>query len=153
MQVRYIIDTGLAKISRYDAKKGMQVLETTMINRSSADQRKGRAGRMGPGICYRLYMEEDYLSMQASETPEILRAHLGMCILQLKLLEAKLPGFDSEAFDFVQQPSEDALRKATQSLRLLGCLDAWGGLTSLGRLVANMDMDPMLCRMIIKVAC
>jgi HrpA-like RNA helicase len=153
MQVRYIIDTGLAKVSRYDPKKGMQILETTMISRSSADQRKGRAGRTGPGMCYRLYTEDEYNSMPTSETPEILRAHLGICILQLKLLEARLPGFDSEAFDFVQQPSEDALRRAVQSLRWLGCLDACGGLTTLGMVVAQMEMDPMLCRMIIKVVC
>jgi HrpA-like RNA helicase len=125
----------------------MQILETSMINRSSADQRKGRAGRTSPGVCYRLYSEEDYEGMPASETPEILRSHLGMCILELKLL-----GFDAETFDFVEKPSAVALAKASETLRYLGCLDDNRALTPKGKKVARMEMQPEMCCMILKVS-
>ena len=142
--VGYVVDSGMARIPSYDPIRNILSLDTKMINKSSADQRKGRAGRTGPGKCYRLYTEQDYENMDTSLTPEILRLHLGTAVL--KLLELGVE--DIEAFEFVEPPDREALRRAVESLTLLGALDEQGRLTDLGRKMSVLPTEPRLSKMI-----
>ena len=143
--VAFVVDSGLAKEAGFDARRGTTVLEVGLINQSSAEQRKGRAGRTGPGACYRMYTKSEFDEMPCSQTAEILRAHLGVCVLQLKRL-----GVDVETFDFVERPPADALARAMETLHLLGCLGPNKELTELGRITAQLELEPMLCRMLVK---
>ena len=142
--VGYVVDSGMARIPSFDPIRHIMSLDTKMINKSSADQRKGRAGRTGPGKCYRLYTEQDYENMDTSLTPEILRLHLGIAVL--KLLELGVE--DVEAFEFVEPPDREALRQAIESLTLLGALDEQGRLTDLGRKMSVLPTEPRLSKMI-----
>jgi ATP-dependent RNA helicase DHX8/PRP22 len=143
--IRYVIDSGMAKVSEYDSARGMEVLSLVLINRSSAEQRKGRAGRTEPGVCYRLYSQDTFEEMQESQTAEILRTHLGICILQLKMLGIA----DVDSFDFVEKPPDVAMARAMEGLQMLQCLTESGELTADGRITALMQMEPMLCRMVL----
>src|SRR5205823_12414907 len=95
--IRYVVDTGTARISRYSAKSKVQRLPIERISRASADQRKGRCGRVGPGVCIRLYSEEDYLGRERFTSPEIQRTNLAAVILRLLALD--LGSFDLGAID------------------------------------------------------
>ena len=103
--IKYVVDTGLVKEKVFDVKKNMSALVVKAISKSSAEQRKGRAGRMSSGKCYRLYTEKEFKAMDHIALPEILRVHLGQALL--KLMEIGIA--DPLSFDFVQSPSEDAL--------------------------------------------
>eukprot|EP00667_Euglena_gracilis_P000188 EG_transcript_188 len=145
--VGFVIDCGLAKVPSYDAVRGIEVLSLGMINRSSAEQRKGRAGRTRSGVCIRLYSPEDMDEMPAAATPQILATPVELCILQLKAHGVE----DVMAFDFLEPPPPAALMKATKNLRCLGCVEGPGdALTKEGRITAQLSMDPRLCRMIFK---
>ena len=136
--IKFVVDTGLAKEMRYDAKRNMNSLSIYPISRSSAEQRKGRAGRMAPGTCYRLYTEGDFTEMESNTKPEILRVHLGQALL--KLLEL---GVNPLAFDFVESPPRSSLETAMGSLQEIDTVKD-GAITELGRWVAKLPLGPRL---------
>ncbi|XP_045107078.1 ATP-dependent RNA helicase DEAH12, chloroplastic-like isoform X2 [Portunus trituberculatus] len=134
--IKFVIDTGLVKEMKYDPMRGISSLSVTLISQSSARQRQGRAGRLGPGKCFRLYTEQDYKSMAPDALPEILKVHVGHAML--KLLEL---GVDPMKFEYVEAPSTEALETAIASLQALGAV-VEGRITDLGRWVAKMPFDP-----------
>ncbi|KAI8520764.1 hypothetical protein Bbelb_005180 [Branchiostoma belcheri] len=115
----YVVDSGMIKERYFDAKRNLSVLDVKMVAQSSAIQRAGRAGRMQPGTCYRLYTEDEFKDMRVSTLPEILRMHLGMAVL--KLMELGVT--DVTDFDFVERPSDDALQDAIDQLDILGAIE------------------------------
>ena len=143
--IKVVIDTGLAKEKMYDHAMNMSSLKVTKISQSSADQRKGRAGRTEKGKCYRLYREEDYESMDSSSKPEIMKVHLGMVLLTLLSLEVK----DPLSFDFVEMPPHVGLEKAMKVLIYLEAVDKDGHLTPLGKKMAVMSLEPRMAKLIL----
>ncbi len=144
--VRYVVDTGLARISQYNAGSGTQGLPVVPVSRASADQRKGRCGRLGPGICFRLYSEEDYLSRPPYTLPEIQRANLAEVILRMLFLRLE----DIREFPFLDPPSPGAVRDAFSVLRELGAVDDRRRLTPSGRIMARLPLDPRMARMLVQ---
>ncbi len=144
--IRFVIDTGFARISRYSAGSRTKALPVSRISRSSADQRAGRAGRTAPGICVRLYSEEDYLASPVYTPPEILRSNLAEVILKLLDLGIR----DVERFPFVDPPHQSLLKEGFTTLRELGALKLDGSLTENGRLMATLPLDPRLSRILIQ---
>ena len=147
--VKFIVDSGLAKVLCFDPKRNMNSLEVQPISRSSAEQRKGRAGRTSSGTCYRLYSEEFYANLSERALPEILRMHLSHAVLKL----IKLGVSDVLNFDFVEQPDPAALQSAVQSLQsidaittLLNCETI---LTEQGNIMAALPIDPQLSRVLL----
>ena len=136
--IRYVVDTGVAKEMRYNAKKSVNTLSVTAISRSSAEQRKGRAGRTAAGTCYRLYSQRSYRAMDAISLPEILKIHLGHALLKLAEL-----GVTPDMYDFVQSPGQDAIEAALRTLRQLGALRD-DVITETGRWIARLPFDPKL---------
>ncbi|XP_071945623.1 uncharacterized protein [Antedon mediterranea] len=145
--VRYVIDTGMVKERKYDAKKNMSLLEVTTISQASAEQRKGRAGRTSIGECFRLYSEQDYDEMEANNKPEILRVHLGMAVLQLLQLGIQ----DLKHFEFVQPPQDGALGEALKMLEFLGAVSNDSqDLTDLGKKMSFLTLEPRLAKLVLK---
>ena len=142
--VKYVVDSGLVNEMRFDPKKNMSSLNTTPVSQSSANQRKGRAGRTSSGFCYRLYTENDYNQMDKTSTPEILRIHVAQAIL--KLLQLKV---DPMGFDYVQSPSPAAMKSALEELISLGAADN-NGITELGEWIARLPLEPKLGVMVKK---
>ncbi|MBI1900206.1 MAG: ATP-dependent RNA helicase HrpA [Planctomycetia bacterium] len=143
--IRYVIDPGTARISRYAARSKVQRLPVEAISQASADQRKGRCGRVGPGVCVRLYSEEDYLSRERFTPPEIQRTNLAAVILQTKALGLG----EIEEFPFLDPPRPGAVRDGYQTLFEIGALGAERDLTELGRKLARIPADPRIARMIV----
>ncbi|MEL6394867.1 MAG: ATP-dependent RNA helicase HrpA [Planctomycetota bacterium] len=143
--IRYVIDPGNARISRYSARTKVQGLPTEAISRASADQRKGRCGRVGPGVCYRLYSEADFDGRERFTTPEILRTNLASVVLQMAALGLGAP----EHFPFVEPPDYRLIRDGYETLRELGAVDADHRLTELGGRLARLPIDPRIGRMIL----
>ena len=143
--IKFVIDSGMVKEMRYDARRNMNSLEVRPINQSSAEQRKGRAGRTEAGKCFRLYTKEKYQAMDKRSTPEILRIHLGQAIL--KLMELGIG--DPTLFDFVESPPSESLQSACQSLISLGAIQE-GCLTELGRKMARLPMEPRLAKLLVE---
>ncbi|MFP4193699.1 MAG: ATP-dependent RNA helicase HrpA [Desulfobacterales bacterium] len=154
--IRYVIDTGLARISTYNPGTRTTALPISPISRSSADQRMGRCGRMENGICIRLYSEEDYLSRQLYTSPEILRANLAEVIL--RMISLKLG--EIRKFPFIDPPPQKQIKDGFDILFELGAIEGkkTGGkksapgvrLTEKGRAMARMPLDPRLSRMLIE---
>jgi len=143
--VRAVIDTGLARISRYSYRAKLQRLPVERVSRASAEQRKGRCGRVGPGVCVRLYSREDEAARDAFTEPEIRRTNLAWVILQMRSL-----GLGAiEEFPFVDPPDRRYVSDGERLLRELGALDARGRLTEVGRRLARMPVDPRIARMIV----
>ncbi|KAL3848156.1 hypothetical protein ACJMK2_019033 [Sinanodonta woodiana] len=134
--VRFVVDTGLAKDMRFDPRRNISSLCVYPISQSSSEQRKGRAGRTSPGKCYRLYNEKTYEAMEKSTKPEILRVHLGQALL--KLLEL---GVDPLSFDFVESPTQKALKHAMQSLHDIGAVED-ARITKLGQWISKLTIEP-----------
>ncbi|KHN31399.1 Hypothetical protein glysoja_023053 [Glycine soja] len=146
--VRYVIDSGLVKDSRFDPGSGMNVLKVCWISQSSADQRAGRAGRTEPGVCYRLYTEADYQSMDLNQEPEIRRVHLGVAVLRILALGVK----DVQGFDFVDAPSPSSIDMAIRNLIQLGAIELNNDvhdLTSEGWCLVRMGIEPRLGKLIL----
>lgn len=143
--IRFVIDTGTARISRYAPRSKVQRLPIESISRASADQRAGRCGRIGPGICIRLYSEEDYLSRDAYTTPEIRRTNLASVILSAKSL--KLGSIDE--FPFIDPPHPESIRDGYRTLFELSALDERRDLTKLGKRLSRLPVDPRVGRMIL----
>ncbi len=146
--IRYIVDSGLARISRYNINTHTTALPVSRISRASADQRAGRAGRVQAGICIRLFSREDYLSRDEHTPPEILRCNLAEVILRL-LYYGHGP---VENFPFIDPPPRSAVREGIHTLRELGALDSGQRLTTLGKRMARLPVDPRLARMILQAA-
>lgn len=142
--IRYVIDTGLVRISRYAPRSRVQRLPIEDVSKASADQRKGRCGRLGPGICIRLFSEEDYNSRPRFTTPEIRRSDLASVLLQSKVLQ--LGPLDS--FPLLDPPSPEALRDATKTLREIGAIESNDSLSKIGRWLGKLPCDPRVGRML-----
>lgn len=144
--IYYVVDPGYVKQNVYDAKLGMDSLIVTPISQAQARQRSGRAGRTGPGRCYRLYTEAAYRNeMLPTSVPEIQRTNLGNTVLTLKAMGIN----DLVRFDFMDAPPEQTLNTAMEQLYNLGALDEEGLLTRLGRKMAEFPLEPSLCKMLI----
>ncbi|XP_020581763.1 probable pre-mRNA-splicing factor ATP-dependent RNA helicase DEAH5 isoform X1 [Phalaenopsis equestris] len=142
----YVIDPGFAKQNVYNPKQGLDSLVITPISQASAKQRAGRAGRTGPGKCYRLYTESAYRNeMSPTTIPEIQRINLGTTTLNMKAMGIN----DLLSFDFMDPPSPQALISAMEQLYSLGALDEEGLLTKLGRKMADFPLDPPLSKMLL----
>jgi len=145
--IRYVVDTGLARISSYNVRARTTKLPVTSVSRASCDQRAGRCGRIGPGICFRLYSEENYNNRTEFTRPEILRSNLAEVILRMLSLQLGAPS----AFPFVDSPSPRAIKDGFNLLQELGAIAGQGNkLTSRGRLMARLPLDPRISRMIIE---
>ena len=140
--VRCVIDAGLERVPVYQARTGFSRLETRRVNRASADQRRGRAGRQGPGVCYRLWAEEQPLV--AHGEPEIQQADLTDLAFELARWGVK----DSQALSWVTPPARSALHAGRALLQRLGLLDNEAGLTALGRQAARWPIHPRLAAML-----
>ncbi len=156
--IRYVVDTGLARIAQYNPRNRTAGLPVRPISRSSADQRKGRCGRVRDGICIRLYDEEDYLGRPLFTPPEILRANLAGVILRMLFLGLG----DIDSFPFVDRPSPRGIRDAMALLAELDAVVRPAGdkgedagpvrLTALGRRMARLPLDPRLSRTLFAAA-
>ncbi len=150
-RIRYVIDTGTARIKRYSPRNQLERLHVEPIAQSAADQRKGRCGRVGPGICVRLYSEEDFAARPRYSDPEILRSSLAGVIL--RMLSLKLG--DVEDFPFIEMPDKRAIGDGYRRLAELGGVsekpNASGYvLTTVGRQMAQLPIDVALSRMLIE---
>ncbi len=143
--IRYVIDTGLARISRYSHRNKVLRLPIEKISQAAASQRAGRCGRIAPGICIRLYSEPDFLAREPYTPPEIRRTNLASVILRMKRLALGRV----EDFPFMDPPDGRFVRDAYRLLRELQALDESDGLTALGRRLADLPVDPRLGRMIL----
>jgi ATP-dependent helicase HrpA len=146
--IKYVIDTGTARISRYSARSKVQRLPIEAISQASANQRAGRCGRVGPGVCVRLYSEDDFQAREPFTTPEIRRTNLASVILQAKLLELG----PLQEFPFLDPPRPEALSEGEKSLFEIGAIDAQGHLTVIGRQLGKLPLDPRIGRMILEAA-
>jgi ATP-dependent helicase HrpA len=143
--IRYVIDPGTARISRYSARSKVQRLPIEAVSQASADQRKGRCGRVGPGICIRLYSQQDFETRDRYTTPEIQRTNLASVILQTKALGLG----EIEEFPFLDPPKPAAVADGYKTLFELGALDERQQLTPLGKKLSRMPVDPRIGRMIL----
>lgn len=143
--IRYVVDVGLARISRYNARTRVQRLPIEPISRASADQRKGRCGRVSEGVCVRLYSESDYLGRPPFTDPEILRTNLASVILQMKWLRLGTV----QEFPFIDPPDYRQVRDGLTTLHELGAIDEKEDLTPIGRRLARLPVDPRIGRMIV----
>ena len=144
-RIRHVIDSGLARISRYSARSKVQRLPIEPISQASADQRKGRCGRLAPGVCIRLYDEADFLKRPAFTEPEIQRTNLASVILQM----ASLKLGDPRQFPFLDPPVSRMVKDGYDTLFELGAIDEQDGLTRIGRDLARMPVDPRIGRMVL----
>ncbi|MYF01428.1 MAG: ATP-dependent RNA helicase HrpA, partial [Gammaproteobacteria bacterium] len=143
--IRYVIDFGQARISRFSVRSRIQRLPIEAISQASANQRAGRCGRLAPGVCFRLYSESDLLSREAFTDPEIMRTNLAAVVLQMVVF-----GFGEIAtFPFINRPDDRAVAAATRLLHELGALQR-GEITDLGRQMVQIPVDPRLARMLIE---
>ena len=142
----YVIDPGFCKQNSYNPKTGMESLQTTTISKAAADQRAGRAGRVCPGFCYRLYTRWEFEhSLESDNAPEILRTNLCSVVLMLKSLGID----DMLQFDFMDRPPPQTLIKSLELLYALMALNNKGDLTTMGRRMAEFPMDPQMSKMLI----
>mmetsp|Transcript_22696 Transcript_22696/g.31742 ORF Transcript_22696/g.31742 Transcript_22696/m.31742 type:complete len:423 (+) Transcript_22696:3-1271(+) len=147
--IYYVVDPGFCKQNVYNPKLGMDSLVVTPISQASANQRSGRAGRTGPGKCFRLYTETAFKNeMLPSNTPEIQRANLGNIVLTLKAMGIN----DMLGFDFMDPPPVQTMVTALETLYTLGALDEEGLLTRLGRKMAEFPLEPSLSKILITSA-
>ncbi|KAK6192740.1 hypothetical protein SNE40_004162 [Patella caerulea] len=140
--IKFVIDTGMAKEREFDPIRHINTLRPKIISRSSANQRKGRAGRTAPGICYRLYTRQSYEEMNRTSVPEIQRVHLGQTLLMLYEMD-----MDPLTCDFVEAPCADAINSALTTLEELRCV-VDGKITELGKWLAKIPLEPRLATMI-----
>ncbi len=144
--IRYVVDPGTARISRYSARLKVQQLPIEAISQASADQRKGRCGRTADGICIRLYDEQDFEERPRFTDPEILRTNLASVILQM----AAIGLGKIEEFPFLDPPDRRQVRAGVNLLQELGALDERERLTGLGRRLADLPVDPRMGRMVLE---
>ncbi|KAK3032066.1 hypothetical protein RJ639_036280 [Escallonia herrerae] len=146
--VVYVIDSGYVKQRQYNPASGMYSLDVVPISKVQANQRAGRAGRTRPGKCYRLYPSIVYNDFLDATVPEILRSSLAGSVLYLKSLD--LPDIDILKFDFLDSPSFESLEDALKQLYLIDAIDENGTITSVGRTMAELPLEPSLSRTLIE---
>ena len=146
--IRYVIDSGLVRISRYSVQSKVQRLPIEPVSQASANQRAGRCGRVASGICIRLYSESDFLSRPEYTDPEIQRTNLSAVILQMLLLKLG----DIGQFPFVEAPDRRAINDGFKLLDELGAINRERRLTDTGRAMARLPVDPRLGRMLLEAA-
>ncbi|OJK03553.1 hypothetical protein ASPACDRAFT_111374 [Aspergillus aculeatus ATCC 16872] len=143
--VRHVVDCGKAKVKQFRSRLGLDSLLVKPISKSAAIQRKGRAGREAPGSCYRLYTEKDYLDLDETNTPEILR-----CDLSQALLNMKARGVDDiMGFPFLTRPPREALEKALLQLLSIDALEETGKISPIGKHIAKLPLTPTLGRVLL----
>lgn len=145
--IRFVIDLGKARISRYSARSRVQRLPIEQISQASAEQRKGRCGRIAPGTCFRIYDETDFERAARYTVPELRRTNLASVLLQTKFYRLG----DIRKFPFMEPPDERSIVQAERLLEELGAMQE-GKLTSLGRQMARMPIDPRFARILIEAA-
>jgi ATP-dependent helicase HrpA len=143
--IRYVIDSGLARLSRYSPRGKVQRLHVERISRASAEQRKGRCGREAEGICIRLYSEEDFAAREEFTPPEVLRTNLASVILRM----ATLGLGDPESFPFLDPPDTRLINDGVRLLEELQAMTDGRRVTRLGRQIAALPLDPRLGRMLL----
>ncbi|HXQ09510.1 MAG TPA: ATP-dependent helicase HrpB [Caulobacteraceae bacterium] len=143
-----VVDSGLARVPRHDLASGLTRLATVRVSRASADQRRGRAGRLGPGVCYRLWDEAETRALVPFERPEILETDLSRLALDLARWGAR----DTDSLTFLDRPPAAAMAEATALLGRLGALDRAGALTAHGRAMAELPLPPRLAHMLLRGA-
>ena len=146
--IRMVVDSGLARINRFHPRSGVERLHIEPVSQASANQRKGRCGRLGPGICLRLYGEEDFQSRPEYTEPELRRSSLGGVILSM----ADLRLGPIEEFPFLDPPASGAIREGYRELLELGALDERSRLTPLGRQLVRFPVEPRFARMLVAAA-
>ncbi|GAB2482017.1 ATP-dependent RNA helicase [Jatrophihabitans fulvus] len=146
--IRYVVDPGTARISRYSRRTKVQRLPIEPVSQASAAQRAGRCGRVADGICIRLYGEDDFDTRPRYTDPEILRTNLASVMLQMSALQLG----DMVDFPFLDPPDRRSVRDGAQLLQELGAFDAEGRITPLGRRLAQLPLDPRIGRMILAAA-
>ena len=146
--IHFVIDTGQARISRYSLQRKLLRLPIEAISRASADQRKGRCGRLAPGVCIRLYSEKDFLARPEFTDPEIRRSNLAQVILRMSSLALGRP----EDFPFLDAPQQKSINDGRRLLRELDALSEAGKLTRTGRMLAQLPLEPGLGRMLVTAA-
>src|SRR5262249_40012701 len=143
--VRGVVDSGLARVPRYEPDVGPTRLETVRVSRAAADQRRGRAGRTEPGVCYRLWDEPQTSSLEPYAQPEILAADLSALVLDL----AQWGVADPARLTFLDQPPAPSLNEARTLLAALGAIDGAGRITPEGKLLNRLPLPPRLARMVV----
>ena len=143
--IRFVVDTGLARVKRYSYRNKVEQLQVESIAQSAANQRAGRCGRVAAGVCVRLYEEQDFKARLAFTEPEILRSSLAAVILRMRSLHLG----DVERFPFIEAPQGRAIADGYQLLQELGALDEENKLTPLGNKLAKLPLDPRIGRMIL----
>jgi ATP-dependent helicase HrpB len=143
--VSIVVDSGLARVPRFEPDVGITRLETQRVSRASADQRRGRAGRLGPGVCYRLWDEPQTASLEPFSKPEILSADLSSFLLDL----AQWGVADPQTLAFLDPPPRPAMTEARALLHELHAIDADGRITEQGRRLARLPLPPRLARMVV----
>ena len=143
--IRYVIDTGTARVSRYAPRSRVQRLPIEPICQASANQRSGRCGRLGPGIAIRLYDQSDYLARAGFSQPEIMRCDLAATILHAKSLRID----DIESLAWLDPPRPESIREGLQTLREIQAIDDSGSLTRIGRTLSNWPVSPRIGRMLL----
>ncbi len=146
--VRVVIDGGLARVPRYDPASGITRLDTVRVSRAAADQRRGRAGRTEPGVCYRLWDEAETRSLPAFARPEILEADLSRLALDLARWGAR----DATGLCFMDPPPAAAFAEARGLLQRIQALDTQGDLTAHGKALAEMPLPPRIAHMVVRAA-
>ena len=152
--IRHVVDSGIARIARHDAERGIQTLAVEEISRASSEQRAGRAGRTASGTCWRLWTESGHLNRAAKNTPEIQRADLAEVVLLLHSLGVR----HAASFDWLDRPDPAAVRRAERLLEVLGALAPGSGpgdgsdLTETGRRMLRLPMHPRFARMLVEAS-
>ena len=146
--IRIVVDSGWMRRAKFSPRTGMTRLETVPVSRASADQRRGRAGRVAPGVCYRMWPEEENARLAPANTPEILEADLAGLVLELAVWGADDPG----ELSWLDPPPEAAWRQAKELLQTLGALDGAGRVTEHGRRMAALGVHPRLAHMMLAAA-
>ncbi|MGE3767526.1 MAG: ATP-dependent RNA helicase HrpA [Kofleriaceae bacterium] len=141
----YVVDSGVARVNRYNTRTGVSQLLVEPVSRASADQRKGRCGRTQSGVCFRMYEESDYNTRAAHTDPEIKRISLAGVILRMKTLRLG----DIDRFPFLDPPQARAITDGYRVLEELGAIDERGDLTTIGEQLGSLPLDPRLGRMIL----
>jgi ATP-dependent helicase HrpB len=150
--IRIVIDSGLARIARYDPNRGIDTLLVERISRASAGQRTGRAGRTAPGTCHRLWTEQEHVARPMQELPEILRHDLAEVVLTLKaggIIDVENTAEDGTGFHWLEPPDPKSLERTLTLLTDLGALDHDGILTATGQKMVSFPMHPRYARMLL----
>lgn len=144
--VCHVVDSGLARVARFDAERGLPTLTLEEISRASAEQRAGRAGRTAPGTCWRLWTESNHLNRPARNLPEIQRADLSEVVLLLHSLGIRR----AVEFPWLDRPESEAVERAESLLQILGAISADGHLTDIGRQMRSLPVHPRYARMLVE---